>query len=216
MLNLQLAPRDGALAILCLGAHSDDIEIGSAGTLLRWLSEYRRVAVTWCVLSAPGVRAVEARRSAQALLRRAESRAIVIGDFTDGLLPAEFVRAKAFLADLRAHCSPDVIFTHGLSDRHQDHRIVAELTWQLWRNHLILEYEIPKYEGDLGQPNAYVSLSDAIARRKVDHLLRHFSTQRGKAWFTPETFRALMCLRGIEAGSASHFAEAFHLRKGVL
>jgi len=216
MLPLCLGPDRKHLRVLCLGAHSDDIEIGCGGTLLRWLREFERVHVTWCVLSAGGERGVEARRSARSLLRRAASSDIVLGDFEDACLPADFRRAKAFFGDLRGRGEFDVVLTHSLEARPQDHRLVAELTWQTWRDHLILEYEIPKFEGDLGQPNLFVSLSAAVARRKVDHLLRHFGSQRSRGWFSTDTFVGLMRLRGVEARAPSGWAEGFHLRKATI
>lgn len=216
MLPLQLAKTGEPLRVLCLGAHADDIEIGCAGTLLRWLSEHERVAVTWVVFSAEGERGAEVRRSARALLRRADSLDIVLGDLPDARMPGEFDRAKALVAAVAVRCKPDVVLTHRLEDRHQDHRLVAELTWQTWRNQLILEYEIPKYEGDLGHPNLYVPLPASVAARKLRHLMAHFGSQRSKDWFRPATFEGLMSLRGIECRAASGQAEAFHLRKAVI
>ncbi len=216
MLPLTLGRTGEPLHVLCLGAHSDDIEIGCAGTLLRWLVEHERMAVTWVVFSAGGTRSSEARRSARALLRGATALEIVLGDFTDTRLPSEVDRAKNFVAGIAGRTAPDVVLTHRLEDRHQDHRVVAELTWQAWRNHLIMEYEIPKYEGDLGQPNVFVPLPEAIAARKVRHLLRQFGTQRGKDWFRESTFRGVMAVRGIECRAESGMAEAFHVRKAVL
>lgn len=215
---IPLSPAAGRerLHLLCLGAHSDDLEIGCAGTLLRWLGEVPELHVTWVVLSAPGERAAEARRSAKALLRGAASLELVLGDFTDAHFPAEFARLKTFFSDLARRAQPDVVLTHRLEDRHQDHRQVAELTWQTWRDTLVLEYEIPKYEGDLGHPNVYVPLAEKTARRKVEHLMKHFGSQRSKAWFTEATFRGLMALRGIECRAPSGWAEALHARKVVL
>jgi LmbE family N-acetylglucosaminyl deacetylase len=212
---IRLAPQlgDGCLRLLCLGAHSDDIEIGCGGSLLRWVEEFARVEVMWVIFSAEADRADEAKRSAESLMRKAASLHVVLGDFADSRLPADFTRAKTFIASVRDCMQPDVVLTHRLDDRHQDHRSVAELTWQTWRNHLILEYEVPKYEGDLGQPNMYVSLDSGHRERKVDHLLAHFGTQRSKEWFNAETFNALMRLRGIECRSESGYAEAFHARK---
>jgi LmbE family N-acetylglucosaminyl deacetylase len=216
MLSLNPAAGRGRLDLLCLGAHSDDIEIGCGGAVLRWLAEVPEVHVTWVVLSAPGERADEARRSAQALLKGAASVEVVIGDFTDAHFPSETARLKAFLSDIARRTPADVVLTHRLEDRHQDHRTVGELTWQTWRDHLVLEYEIPKYEGDLGQPNVYVPLPTEIAQRKVQHLMAHFGTQRSKGWFTEATFQGLMALRGIECRAPSGQAEAFHARKVVL
>lgn len=211
-----IAPRLGSdrLRVLCLGAHSDDIEIGCGGALLRWLRDYGRVEVCWAVFGAQGERAEEARRSADALLERAEHR-VVLGDLPDSRMHGEFTRAKDFAIGLRDSFSPDVVLTHRLEDRHQDHRLVAELTWQVWRNQLILEYEIPKYEGDLGQPNVFVPIDEADRSRKCDHLLQYFGSQRSKDWFRAETFDALLRLRGIECRAPSGYAEAFHARKLV-
>jgi LmbE family N-acetylglucosaminyl deacetylase len=204
------------LALLCLGAHSDDVEIGCAGTVLEMLRRHRRVDVTWVVLSAQDERAAEARRSARALLRGATNVQLVLGTCTDGHFPAEFRQLKAQFEELKRRVEPDLILSHRLEDRHQDHRLIAELTWQTWRNALILEYEIPKYEGDLGQPNLFVPLAQATAARKVRHLMRHFGSQRSRSWFRPETFNALMHLRGVECRAPSGLAEAFHLRKASL
>ena len=216
MLELSLGRDRQRLSVLCLGAHSDDIEIGCAGTLLRWLDEYREVDVTWVVCSATGERADEARRSADTLLAGARSHRIVLGDLEDAFLPADYARAKSFLRGLRAQSDPDVVLTHRLEDAHQDHRLVAELTWQTWRDQLILEYEIPKYEGDLGRPNLFSALPAQTASRKVEHLLGHFGSQRSKDWFNAETFRSLMHLRGLECRAESGSAEAFHVRKARL
>jgi LmbE family N-acetylglucosaminyl deacetylase len=216
MLPLRLDLDRQPLRVLCLGAHADDIEIGCAGTLLRWLSEYPAVDVTWAVFTGAGARGEEARKSGAALLGEAASWRIVLGDFDDAHLPAEFARAKAFLHGLRDQGTPDVVFTHRLEDAHQDHRLVAELTWQTWRDHLIVEYEIPKYEGDLGRPNLYAPLPAPVAERKIAHLLEHFGSQRPKGWFRAETFSSLMRLRGIECRAESGFAEGFHLRKAKM
>ena len=216
MLSLNPATGRDRLHLLCLGAHSDDIEIGCGGAVLRWLAEVPQLHVTWVVLSAPGVRADEARRSAETLLAGATSVEVVVGDFTDAHFPSETARLKTFLSDIARRTTADLVLTHRLEDRHQDHRTVGELTWQTWRDHLILEYEIPKYEGDLGQPNVYVPLPADTAQRKVRHLMAHFGTQRSKGWFAEATFQGLMALRGIECRAPSGQAEAFHARKVVL
>jgi len=208
-------PGDRALRLLCIGAHSDDLEIGCGGTVATWLEAWASVDVTWVVLSAVGDRATEACRSARALLRRAASVRLELGQFRDGFLPAQYVDVKQHFEFLKQQVNPDVILTHWLGDRHQDHRLVAEMAWQTFRDHLILEFEIPKYEGDLGNPNLYVPLSAAVARRKVANLMRLFPTQRSKDWFRPETFDAAMHLRGLECRAPSGFAEAFHARKLV-
>jgi LmbE family N-acetylglucosaminyl deacetylase len=216
MLGLPLTPDRQQLSVLCLGAHGDDIEIGCGGALLRWLKEYRRVDVTWVVASATPARAQEVRSSAEALARSAARLDLVLGDFRDAHLPAEFLRVKSFIGALQNRVRPDVILTHRLEDRHQDHRLLAELTWQTWRDHLILEYEIPKYEGDLGQPNFFVPLTASQARRKAAHVVRHFASQRSKSWFGEENFLALMRVRGLECRARSGFAEGFTVRKAVL
>jgi LmbE family N-acetylglucosaminyl deacetylase len=216
MLRLNFELGKPELSLLCIGAHSDDLEIGCGGTVLEWLIKYTQVEATWVVLSAPGQRAVEARDSANELLRKAKRTNVVVRDFRDGYFPAEFDKAKILFEELKASEKPDIILTHHLEDRHQDHRLVAELTWQTFRDHLILEYEIPKYEGCLGQPNVYVSLSGVTAHRKIDLLLAYFGTQRSRGWFKAETFNSLMRLRAIECRSESGFAEAFHVRKFMI
>lgn len=210
------APARRPLRLLCIGAHSDDLEIGCGATVMTWLAGRRASEVTWVVLSAEGARAAEARRSARALLARAAASRIVIAAFRDGYLPGQYAEVKDLFEDLKKEVDPDVVLTHWLQDRHQDHRLAAELTWNTWRNHLVLEYEIPKYEGDLAPPNAYVPVSASVARRKVDHLRRHFSSQGKKDWFVAENFLGLMRLRGMESRSPSGLAEAFHARKLVL
>jgi LmbE family N-acetylglucosaminyl deacetylase len=215
-LHISPASNGAPLRVLCLGAHSDDIEIGCAATLLKWLADYPLVEITWVVFVAPPDRAAEARRSARALTRKAARLDLVLGDFSDTLLPTEVARAKAFLREVSTRVAPDVVFTHRLEDRHQDHRVVAELTWQTFRNHLVMEYEIPKYEGDLGQPNVFVPVSAAQSKRKVAHLMTHFGSQRAKDWFNEGSFNGLMALRGLECRAASGHAEAFHVRKLVL
>lgn len=216
MLKLSLGSPKQPLRLLCIGAHSDDIEIGCGGTIMEWLSTYPHAEITWVVLCAPGARATEARESANALLCEAKQVNLVLGDFRDGYLPTQFAEVKTQFEELKVGEGPDVILTHYLQDRHQDHRLVAELTWQIFRDHLIFEYEIPKYEGDLGQPNLFVPLSASVGEGKIEHLMRHFSSQRSKTWFRPETFSGLMRLRGIECRADSGYAEAFHVRKAVL
>lgn len=203
------------LRLLCIGAHSDDLEIGCGATVLTWLASMPAVEVTWFVLGGEGVRASEARRSARALLARAAVSKVIISDFRDCFMQSQYADVKSSFEEVKREVDPDVIFTHCLLDRHQDHRLAAELTWNTWRNHLVLEYEIPKYEGDLATPNAYVPISTSLVRRKISHLKRFFSSQRDKDWFTDDTFRGLMRLRGVESRSRSGFAEAFHARKLV-
>lgn len=216
MLGLTALPTKRPLRALCLGAHSDDLEIGCAGTLLEWAAARRGLNVTWAVLSADDKRSAEAQRSATRLLGRAANVSVLLGNFRDGHFPIMLGEIKAWLEKLSTTLQPDVILTHRLEDRHQDHRTVAEVTWQTFRNHWILEYEIPKYEGDLGCPNVFVPLRAATARRKVAHLMRTFGSQRSRHWFDERTFLSLMRLRGLECRAASGMAEAFYVRKTVL
>lgn len=205
-----------ALTVLCIGAHADDIEIGCGGTLLRLLSERPRVFVHWVVLCSDATRAREARRSATRMLKRAAAHHIQVMQFRDGFLPYDGAEVKQAFEQLKRDVSPDVIFAHHGRDAHQDHRLVSELTWNTFRDHTILEYEIPKYDGDLGQPNVFVPLGSSVRARKIRHLMTAFPSQRGKRWFSPETFEGLMRLRGVECGAAEGHAEAFHSRKVVL
>lgn len=216
---LQLQPdfrEDKPLRLLCIGAHSDDIEIGCGGTILTWLGRFSVVDITWVVLSADELRAREAHRSASALLKRAADRRVIVGGFRDGFLPEQYGEVKGFFEKLKETVNPDIVFTHCLHDRHQDHRLAGELTWNTWRDHLVLEYEIPKYEGDLQQPNAFVAVSGSHAKRKASHLNRYFQTQRAKDWFEAEKFLALMRIRGMECRARSGFAEGFYARKLIL
>lgn len=213
MLELTLAKRPGPLSILCLGAHSDDVEIGCGGTILRLLAE-REAAVRWVVLGCSGQRADEARQSAEALLDRATEKHVDVYGFRDAFFPHLGGEIKDAFEALKQETSPDVIFTHNRGDLHQDHRLVNQLTWNTFRDHTILEYEIPKYDGDLASPNLFVSLDDDIVDRKIQHLMKFFQSQRDKRWFDEETFRALLRLRGIESGA--RYAEGFYSRKIVL
>ncbi|MDJ1157094.1 PIG-L deacetylase family protein [Chelatococcus sp. SYSU_G07232] len=212
----KLAQPGERLSVLCLGAHSDDIEIGAGGTLLAWIAAGVALDVHWCVLSAPGPRAAEARTSAAAFLAGAANAHIEIADFKDGYFPYEGGGLKLWIESLKARVRPDVILTHRHDDAHQDHRELCRLTWNAFRDHLILEYEIPKWDGDMGRPNLYVALPDAVVKRKIELLLAHFGTQRSKDWFDPETFRGLARLRGMECRAPERYAEAFLLRKARL
>ncbi|NNG16472.1 MAG: PIG-L family deacetylase [Gemmatimonadales bacterium] len=216
MLSLAFDGTRHSRTILCLGAHSDDIEIGCGGTILRLLSAYAPVRVVWVVFSAEGVREREARSSAARFLAEADTHHVVINTFRDGFFPFEGAKIKDVFEEVVRNVEPDVIFTHSRDDRHQDHRLISDLTWQTFRDHLILEYEVPKYDGDLGRPNCYVPLSASHCKGKIAHLMDIFGSQRGKGWFTEETFRGLMRLRGIECASASGWAEAFTARKLVI
>jgi len=216
MKPFRLARPGDPLSVLCLGAHADDIEIGAGGTILEWIAAGIRLDVHWCVLSAAGRRAGEASASAEAFLHGAAGAHVELAAFTDGLFPNESREIKVWLNGLRTRVRPDVIFTHRGDDAHQDHREISRLTWNVFRDHLILEYEIPKWDGDLGQPGLYVPLSAAVMDRKVELLLTHFGSQRSKDWFDAETFRALARLRGMECRAPDRCAEAFHMRKAVI
>jgi LmbE family N-acetylglucosaminyl deacetylase len=209
-------PRGRKFTILCLGAHADDIEIGCGGTILRLVAEHPRTEVHWVVASAHGPRAREAKRSAARMLRGAAAHDVRIEGFRDGFLPYDGARVKEMFERLKASVSPDLIFTHQIDDAHQDHRLMSELTWNTFRDHWILEYEIPKYDGDLGHPNVFVSIPPPIRRKKVRLLLSAFPSQRERRWFTASTFEGLMRIRGIECAAPDGFAEAFHARKMLL
>ncbi len=197
--------------VLCLGAHCDDIEIGCGGTLLRLRERTPGAQIHWVTFSGDEQRRYEAAESARRFLGREGAERAQSFGFRDGFLPFEGARVKECFEALARELDPDLIFTHALGDRHQDHRLVGELTWNTWRNHPILEYEIPKYEGDLGQPNAYVALHPELAERKIKTLLEVYPSQGSRTWFDAETFRGLLRLRGVECRST--FAEAFHARK---
>ncbi|HTO08009.1 MAG TPA: PIG-L deacetylase family protein [Myxococcota bacterium] len=205
-----------ASRVLCLGAHCDDIEIGCGGTLLRWLDERPDLDVRWVVFSSTPRRASEARASAQRFLGREPDKCLTLGEFRDGFLPYQGGEVKQEFERLKAEFAPDVILTHYRHDLHQDHRLVSELTWNTFRGPLILEYEIPKWDGDLGQPNAFVPLAETHMARKIEILMAAYETQLGRAWFEPETFRSLARLRGMEAAAPERYAEAFYARKLVL
>lgn len=214
MKPLQLAASGESLSVLCLGAHSDDIEIGAGGTIMALIDAGVHLDVTWCVFSANGARRDEAENSARAFCNGADRVTLEFGGFRDSYFPYQAADIKPWLADIGKRTStPDLIFTHRRDDAHQDHREVSMLTWNLFRDHLILEYEIPKWDGDLGQPNAYVSLSADVMDRKIKLLHKHFGSQRSKDWFDDETFRGLARLRGMECRAPEFYAEGYFLRK---
>jgi len=203
------------LRILCLGAHADDIEIGCGGTVLQLLSGCRTLEFLWVVFSSGSEREREARASAALFLERAEHKEVIVKDFRDGFFPFDGGHIKEFFEELKGHISPDLIFTHYRDDRHQDHRTVSDLTWNTWRNHLILEYEIPKYDGDLGSPNCFVPLERDVCNRKIKYICDVFQTQSNKAWLTEDTFQSILRLRGVECAARDKYAEAFYCRKLV-
>jgi LmbE family N-acetylglucosaminyl deacetylase len=202
--------------VLCLGAHSDDIEIGCGGTVLRMIEQSKAIEFYWLVLSSNPSRAKEAEHSAHAFLSGARGKTVVVKSFRDGFLPYLGPPVKECFEELKKLFAPDVIFTHCRHDLHQDHHLVWELTWNTFRDHFILEHEIPKYDGDLLSPNFFVPLSETHARKKVKNLMRYFTTQHNKQWFSEDLFYGLMRLRATEVGSAARYAEAFYCRKALL
>jgi LmbE family N-acetylglucosaminyl deacetylase len=210
---LRIAAPGDRLSVLCLGAHSDDIEIGAGGTLLSWLDQGIRLDVHWCVLSVIEERGREARASADDFLRTAANRTVEIMNFRDGFFPEQGHQIKVWFEALKDRVNPDVILTHRRDDAHQDHRQVTRLVWNTFRDHLILEYEIPKWDGDIGLPNLYVPVAARLMRRKADLLVAHFGSQRSKHWFDAETFLGLARLRGMECRADERYAEAFVARK---
>ena len=206
----------GGLKILCLGSHSDDIEIGCGGTILRLAEQYPDCTFYWVVFSAKGVRVAEAQCAAMRFTSSARLAEPVFKSFPDGFLPFVGAEVKAVFEELKREISPDLIFTHNRQDAHQDHRLIAELTWNTFRDHLILEYEIPKYDGDMGQPGVFVPLQPETYQNKVRFIMDTFQSQHSKHWFQPETFLSLMRLRGMECNAPSGYAEAFYCRKMLL
>jgi LmbE family N-acetylglucosaminyl deacetylase len=203
------------LTVLCLGAHSDDIEIGCGGTVLRLAAQHPGAVFHWVVFSAIGVRETEARRAAALFVSPNALKGPLLKTFPDGFMPFVGAEVKQVFEELKA-VSPDLIFTHNSQDAHQDHRLLAELTWNTFRNHLILEYEIPKYDGDMGRPSVFVPLESQVCEKKVQYLMDAFQSQHSKHWFQENTFLALLRLRGMECNAQSGYAEAFYCRKVVL
>jgi LmbE family N-acetylglucosaminyl deacetylase len=216
MKSLHLGGKGDPQNILCLGAHADDIEIGAGGTLLAWIAQNRQLDVTWCVLSGIGPRQEEAQKSARDFLQGAARSRVEVMQFKDGFFPSHCDEIKSWFEGLKKEISPDLILTHRCDDAHQDHREVSRLTWNTFRDHLILEYEIPKWDGDFGQPNLFVPLSRQILARKTSLLMTHFATQRSKHWFDEETFRGLARLRGMECRAPERYAEGLYARKLIL
>ncbi len=204
---------DRSLTLLCLGAHPDDIEIGAGGTILQLAASGRVASATWVVMSGTRERVDEGTRAAEAFLDGIPQRSVVFHDHRDGFLPAAFAELKDQFEALKASVQPDIVLAPRTDDAHQDHRLVAQLAWNTYRDHLILEYEIPKYDGDMGSPNVYVPLDEATLGRKLDLIAGSFGSQSARSWFDPETFRGLARLRGIEAGSETRYAEGFRGRK---
>jgi LmbE family N-acetylglucosaminyl deacetylase len=216
MKAIQLARAGDRLSVLCLGAHSDDIEIGAGATLLSLLERGIQLDVHWCVLSGGGERELEARKSAADFVTKAASTQIEVMSFRDGFFPEQGEAIKEWFESLKSRVEPNLILTHRRDDAHQDHRQVCRLTWNTFRDHQILEYEIPKWDGDIGQPNVYMPVSAAALERKIGLLISHFGSQRSKQWFDEETFRGLARLRGMECRAPERYAEAFFGRKLLL
>ncbi len=216
MRTLALSTDGHPLRILAIGAHADDIEIGCGGTLLRLIGERPDVEVTWVVLTSNPSRAMEAQASAATFLAGAARSRVIVKDFRDGFLPYEGAAVKDAFEALKAVVSPDLILTHYREDRHQDHRMVSDLTWNTWRNHLVLEYEIPKWDGDFGSPQVFFPLAEAVVDRKIDLLFQSFPSQAGRGWFTRDLFRSVTRIRGMECAASSGLAEAFYCRKVVV
>jgi len=215
VLDLLLSQRE-PLRILCLGAHCDDIEIGCGGTILKLVTAERKIEVQWIVFSSNERREQEASKSAEAFLCDVSTKRVTIHGLRDGFFPYIGVDLKEQFEQLKAEFAPDLILTHYRHDLHQDHRLVSELTWNTFRNHLILEYEIAKYDGDFGSPNLFVPLDESICRRKIDTILGAYQSQTEKHWFSRDLFSAILRLRGMEANACSGYAEGFYCRKAVL
>jgi LmbE family N-acetylglucosaminyl deacetylase len=217
MIHLNLKGEStGPLTVLCLGAHSDDVEIGCGGTLLRLAEQHPGTVFHWVVFSAIGVREAEARRAVMLFGGATAVEGALLKTFPDGFMPFVGAEVKAIFEELKQKVSPDLIFCSSRKDAHQDHRLISELTWNTFRNHLILEYEIPKYDGDLGQPNVFVPLEAQLYQKKIQYIMDAFHSQHAKRWFEESTFLCLMRLRGMECNAASGYAEAFYCRKLVL
>jgi len=216
MIDMRLSQKGRRLNVLCLGAHCDDIEIGCGGTVLKLIQEYGRTSFGWIVFSSNEIRRKEAERSAAAFLADADRNVVIVNKFRDGFFPYSGAEIKDYFEGLKRGFDPDLILTHNRQDLHQDHRLISEITWNTFRDHLILEYEIPKYDGDMGAPNVFVHLDGAIWKKKVGLILKCFKSQASNQWFAQEAFQAIMRLRGVECNSPSQYAEAFYCRKLVL
>jgi LmbE family N-acetylglucosaminyl deacetylase len=214
VLNPSFSLRSNSIrSVLCFGAHADDIEIGCGGTILRWLEECDNLEFHWVVLSSNRKRKQEALKGAELFLQGARKKTIRVESFRDGFFPYIGTEIKEYFETVKERVSPDVVLTHYRDDRHQDHRLVSDLTWNTFRKELILEYEIPKYDGDLGQPNVFMQLSEKVCRTKVQYILDVYQTQIQKHWLTEDTLRAMLRLRGVESPAAGKYAEAFYCRK---
>ncbi len=204
------------LKILALGAHCDDIEIGCGGTLLKLIEDYPIAHIKWLVFASNERRKQEAVDAANMFLEDVSDKEIKVFSYRDAFLPHSSLEIKEEFEQIKHQFNPDLIFTHYREDRHQDHRLISDLTWNTWRNHLILEYEIPKYDGDLGHPSLFVHLGKRQVEKKIHILQKCYDSQAKKHWFDEETFKALMRIRGMESANADKYSEAFHVRKIIL
>jgi LmbE family N-acetylglucosaminyl deacetylase len=214
-LQFDKGAKDG-LQILCLGCHSDDIEIGCGGSIIRLAEEYPDCVFHWVVFSAIDTRKAEAQHAASQFVDPLRLNGPILKEFPDGFMPFVGADIKCFFEELKRTVNPTLIFTHNRNDAHQDHRTISDLTWNTFRDHLILEYEIPKYDGDIGQPSIFVPLTSEACETKIRLITDAFHSQRDKRWFQADTFRSLMRLRGMECNAPSGYAEAFYGRKLVL
>ena len=207
--------KEHPLRVLCLGAHSDDIEIGCGGTLIRLIDSFPDCIVLWIILSANTTRAAEARKSTELYLASIHYKEVLIENFRDGFFPYNGGKLKEYFEKLKLRMNPDIIFTHNRNDLHQDHRLVADLTWNTFRDHFIMEYEILKYDGDIGTPNVFIPLTPSICEKKIKWLQECFKSQADNIWFEEDCFKAMMRIRCIEANSSSRYVEAFYCRKAI-
>lgn len=215
-LNFNDQSQNSLRQVLCLGAHSDDIEIGCGGTILKLIETYPNLSFYWVVFGAAGAREEEALASANTFLKSAGEKNVVVKGFRNSFFPYIGAEIKESFEELRKEVSPDLILTHYRKDLHQDHRVISDLTWNTFRNHLILEYEIPKYDGDMGSPNVFSHLNESTCQSKINYLIEHFATQSNKHWFSSDTFFSILRLRGIESNAPDKYAEAFYCRKAIV
>lgn len=215
MISLQFR-NDSPLRILCLGAHCDDIEIGCGASLLNILEQSPNSIIYWVVFGSTGIRAKEAIASAEHILRSTKKSSIIVKNFRTSYFPYEGAGIKDYFEEIKDEFQPDLVFSHYGKDRHQDHKLISQLTWNTFRDHAILEYEVPKYDGGLGSPQLFIPITEENVNEKVRILMTNFQSQKNKPWFTESTFLGLMRLRGLECNSPSGYAESFYTRKMVL
>jgi LmbE family N-acetylglucosaminyl deacetylase len=217
MIKLALqTQKEQTLKVLCLGAHCDDIAIGCGGTILSLIQQAPVIDMVWVSLTSTDKRKLEEHKAAEQFMGKISSKRVIVKDWRDGYLPHVWEEVKEFFEKLKHEINPDLVLTHYRDDRHQDHRVVSDLTWNTFRGHLILEYEIPKYDGDMGSPNVFVPLEEECCKEKARRILDCFPSQVGRQWFTEDIFLSLARLRGMEANSSTSFAEAFYCRKLLL